>query len=201
MAPEVVNFSSRLFNRLGLNLENLLSRGQKEQASLTLKSALLEISHLFKSDSDISAQASKLLATLELYQLAQVQLNQEKLSILPLPLPFLEQGYLVFERNQEKQNNSDIENIDKRFTLYLALAGLGNVTVEFYQNMENLYIRIKLETREKAEFAAQFSEQLKTALSISSPIVLTFSDSALDPAAELVRRLIPEGESILDTTI
>lgn len=194
-------FLSRLFNRLGLNLENLLSSGQKEHASLTLKTALLEISHLFKSDADISAQASKLLATLELYQLAQLQLNQEKLSILPLPLPFLEQGYLIFERDQKKQNNSDVENSDRRFTLYLALAGLGNVTVEFYQNIENLYIRIKLETKEKAEFAEQFSEQLKTALSITNPVVLTFSDSALDPAAEIVRRLIPEGESILDTTI
>lgn len=194
-------FLSRLFNRLGLNLENLLSRGQNEQASYTLKKALLEISHQFKSDADISAQSNKLLATLEIYQLAQLQLNQEKLSILPLPLPFLEQGYLIFERHQGKQNNSDGEISDKRFTLYLTLAGLGNVTVEFYQNRESLYIRIKLESQEKAEFAAQFSERLQQALSFTNPIVLTFSDSALDPSAEIVRRLIPEGKSILDTTI
>lgn len=194
-------FLRRLFNRLGFNLENMLAHGQKNNAPHTLKAALLEIAHRFQGAENIAEQANKLLATLELYQLAQLQLNQEKLLIFPLPLPFLEQGYLLVEQSDKEQQQPADGYQDLSFSLHLSMSELGNITVNFLHSKDGLLIRFNLDSKEKVEFVSQFEDILKEAISSVDVISLTFSDSAGDPAAELVRRLMPGEESILDTTV
>ncbi len=77
-----------LIDRLGLNLEKLLSRGDTSGAGKTLKAALLEIATVLKEGGQIADTANRLLGTLELYQLAQLRLATENLLIFPLHFPF-----------------------------------------------------------------------------------------------------------------
>ncbi len=194
-------FLRTLFDRLGLNLESLLAQGGKEQAGQTLKAALLEIAHLFQHSERISEQVGKLLATLELFQLAQLQLGQERFLIFPLPLPFLDQGYVLVEQQTEEESGGEGETGEHHFSLHLSLTGLGHLRIVFLLNQEGLFIRFHLESKEKATFVAGFEEQLKEALTSAPLVSVSFSDGADDPASELVRRLFPREQTILDTTV
>ncbi len=194
-------FLRTLFSRLGLNLESLLAQGGKEQAGQTLKAALLEIAHLFQHSERISEQAGKLLATLELFQLAQLQLGQERFLIFPLPLPFLNQGYVLVEQQQEEESGEGDQAGEHSFSLHLSLTGLGHLRVVFLLNQEGLFIRFHLESKEKAAFVAGFEQQLKEALTAAPLVSVSFSDGAGDPASELVRLLFPQEQTILDTKV
>ena len=88
----------QLIDNLGLNLEQLLARGDKNSAVHTLKAALLEIAHSFSTASSIAETTNKILTTLELFQLTQLQVATDTQLIFPLPLPFIEQGYLIIEQ-------------------------------------------------------------------------------------------------------
>ncbi len=193
-------FLRQLFDRLGLNLETLLAQGNTKQAPLTLKAALLEIAQLFQHSERVSEQAGRLLATLELFQLAQLQLGQERLLIFPLPLPFLNQGYVLVERHEQEEREGGEKPESEQFSVHLSLSGLGHMKITFLLNQEGLFVRFFLETKEKAAFVETFGDQLREALSVAPLVSVSYSDGAVDPAVELVRRLIPEEKSILDTT-
>ncbi len=190
----------QLLDRLGLNLESVLARGNKNQeAAETLKSALLELKSLLEAGSELAATTNKFLGTLELYQLAQLKLSNENLLIFPLPLPFLNHGYLTIENNTNQQSGKD-ENKSQQFSLHLNLEPLGNIEISFLKNTDGLYIRFLCETDEKSSFASSHQEDLKKQFSTDNIIGLIFGVGAVDPAQSLVQQLIPEGKTMLDTT-
>ncbi len=188
----------QLIDNLGLNLEQLLAKGDKNSAVQTLKAALLELAHSFKAAESVGDATQKILTTLELFQLAQLQTGSNSHFIFPLPLPFLEQGYLVIERDEASGASSpgDSEN---RFSLHLTMAELGNLRIDFLQNAEGLFVRFNADGQAKADFIEEFSSDLKAAISDVPLINLSFSGDAPDPIGELVRKLVPEGRSMLNT--
>jgi hypothetical protein len=190
----------QLVDKIGLSLENLLAKGDTEAAGKTLKAALLEIAHVFNQATDIANTTHRLLGTIETYQLAQLHQDNAANFIFPLPLPFLEKGYLVVENyGQHKEGNESGIQPPMRFSLHLTMAELGNIRIDFLQYQDGLYIRFNTDSKEKSDFVESFSTDLKQAISNTSLLGLTFSDSAADPAAELIQKLLPHGSSMLDT--
>lgn len=189
----------QLVENLGLNLEHLLAKGEKEAAVHTLKAALLEMAHSFGSAEQLAKVTQKILATLELFQLTQIQSGSEAQMIFPLPLPFVEQGYLTMERQDDGQDRDPEALPESRFSLHLTMSELGNLRIDFLHNLEGLFIRFHADNQEKADFIAGFSEQLKAAITDAPLIGLSFSGDASDPISELIRHLVPEGGSMLDT--
>lgn len=190
----------QLLDKLGLHLENLLSQGKKNSAGQTLKAALLEITALLKEGGEIADSANRLLGTLELYQLAQLRLAPENLLIFPLPLPFLDNGYLLVEqddKNGAKQNDQKTQ----QFSLHLTLQPLGDVEIIFHQAEEGLYIRFACDSDEKKEFVNSFQDDLKEMITSTEVLSLSFTGKAGNPAHELIQQLIPNGKSMLDTRI
>lgn len=190
-----------IINNLGLKFESLLSKGDTEAATKTLKAALLEIAQQFQSSKNVAEATNRLLATLEVFQQAQVQFEGDKQFIFPLPLPFLLQGYLVIDKNSEQEGKGIDENAGVNFSLHLSLKELGNIRVDFHSNPEGLYLKFNCESLDKANFVADFQNDLKEAISGTKLLGLTFTDKAEDPANELIKRMVPEGQSILDTKI
>ena len=190
----------QLLDRLGLNLENLLSQGKKTSAGQTLKAALLEITAQLKEGGEIADSANRLLGTLELYQLAQLRLAPENLLIFPLPLPFLDNGYLLVE---QEEKNSDEQNKQNtlQFSLHLTLQPLGDVEIIFHQAEEGLYIRFACDSEEKKEFTNSFQNDLKEMITSTEVLSLSFTDTAGNPAHELIQQLVPDGKSMLDTKV
>ena len=189
----------QLVDNLGLNLEHLLAKGDKEAAVHTLKAALLEMAHTFGSAEQLAKATQKILATLELFQLTQIQTGSEAQMIFPLPLPFVEQGYLTMERHEGGQGKDPAELLESRFSLHLTMSDLGNLRIDFLQNLEGLFIRFHADSQEKADFIAGFGEQLKTAITEAPLVGLSFSGDAADPISELIRHLVPQGSTMLDT--
>ena len=189
----------QLVENLGLNLEQLLAKGEKEAAVHTLKAALLEMAHSFGSAEQLAKVTQKILATLELFQLTQIQTGSEAQMIFPLPLPFVEQGYLTMERHDGGQNRDPAELLESRFSLHLTMSELGNLRIDFLHNLEGLFIRFHADNQEKADFIAGFSEQLKTSITDAPLVGLSFTGDATDPISELIRHLVPQGSTMLDT--
>ncbi len=189
----------QLVDRLGLSFENVLAKGDTKAASLTLKAALLQLSNIFQNAENISETANKILATIELFQLAQLHNTGDRQFIFPLPLPFVEQGYLIVDQGSDKETDNGDNTRKRRFSLHLSMAELGNIQIDFLVIEETLYIRFRTDSQEKADFVAQFSDQLRDAISDIPEINISFSSDAPDPLTELMRQIVPEGNSMLDT--
>ncbi len=191
----------QLIDNLGLNLEQLLARGDKNSAVHTLKAALLEIAHSFSTAGSIAETTNKILTTLELFQLTQLQVATETQLIFPLPLPFIEQGYLIVEQGDKDSQSGSSSSSESRFSLHLTVSALGNLQIDFLQNAEGLFIRFRAGDQEKADFIETFSADLKKAITDVPLINISFSGDAPDPIQDLVRQLVPEGNSMLDTKV
>jgi hypothetical protein len=191
----------QLIDSLGLNLEQLLARGAADNGVHTLKAALLELAQSFSTAGSIAEATTKLLATLEIFQIAQVQIAGSNQLLFPLPLPFIEQGYLLVEQDGKDKEQGDSATTEHRFSLHLTVSELGNLQVDFLHNMEGLFIRFRASDQQKADFIESFGDELKQAISAVPLISLSFSGDAPDPIHDLVRQLAPEGNSILDTKV
>lgn len=189
----------QFIERLGLRLETFLAQGDKVNSQNSLKSALFELSKIFQGADDIAESTNKLLNTLELYQHAQLQLDKDNIFIFPLPLPFLEKGYLLVEHHDK--NSESEENDEDRFSLHMSLHGLGNLRVDILKNSEGIYIRFVSSSREKLQFIEEFKDSLLLQMIDADLLGISFSVEKTDPAADLLKMLIPSGESIVNTTV
>jgi hypothetical protein len=192
----------QLTESLGLNLEQLLARGDKQGAAHTLKAALLELVHQSSGNDKITeGAAGKLIDTLELYQLAQLQLRAENYTIYPLPLPFVEQGYLLVEQDGQGTESGGKDAAEQRFSLHLTMSHLGNLHIDFLSNAEGLFIRFMADSQTKADFIAAFGDELRASMADTALVGLAFSGGAGDPTGDLIRRLVPAGRSMLDMKV
>ena len=187
---------------MGLTLENTLARGDKENAVTTLKAALLEVAHAFKDAGEVGDTAHRMLGTLEVYQMAQLHLENTANLIFPLPLSFLQQGYLLVEDSGQQKGGSEGDAQSPRhFSLHLTMQELGNLRIDFLQYKDGLYIRFNTDSKEKSDFVEANSTDLKQAISKVPLLGLSFSETAADPTAELIQKLLPRGASMLDMKI
>lgn len=189
----------QLLEGVGLNLEHHLALGDKNSAAATLKAALLEVAHTFKNAELIANTTNKVITTIELFQLTQLNTNNDTFLIFPLPLPFLEAGYLRVEKDGENGESSDPDNF--QFSLHVTMSDLGNINIDFSKIKDDLMIRFRAETQEKMEFIEQFASELIDAITDIPHVSISFSQDATDPITDLVKQLVPEGQSMLDTKV
>ena len=187
----------QLLEGVGLNLEHHLSRGDKNSAAATLKAALLDVAETFKNAEAVASAANKVISTIELFQLAQLNTNNEAFLIFPLPLPFIEAGYLSIEK--DASNNDSDQNDGVRFSLHLTMSELGHLSIDFSKNEDTLMIRFRAESVEKMKFIEQFSEELINTITDVANVTVSFADGAPDPVSDLIRKIVPKGQSMLDT--
>jgi len=190
-----------LHSRLGLNLESSLTGLNSQTATQSLKAALLEIAALLKDGGELAEATNKFLGTLELYQLAQLRLSSENQLIFPLPLPFLDNGYLLVEQDKSSDTDEEQNQPSLRFSLHLSLEPLGNIEINFLQTEDCLYIRFACESDIVKDFTSEFQNELKEMISSTDAVSINFTDNAGNPANDLIIQLLPDGKSMLDTKI
>ncbi len=188
-----------LAGRLGLDMEARLAAGEKEGAAQGLKSALQEMARsLDGPGTEMVERASRLQQGLELMQLSQIRLAQQGTVLVPLPLPFAEQSYLLYEEGDPPEEGGAAP---RRVSLHMTLQGLGDLRVDFLQEDEGLHVRFACENDEKARFVSTYREELIRALESFSLRGLLVATGAASPATDLIRRLVPEGAGVLDTRV
>lgn len=191
----------QLVNKLGLNMEGLLAAGNKEEAVKTVKFALMELVQNFTEQSKLLESGKQALNTLEFFQLAQLQAGRQNTLVVPLPLPFLEQGYLVIEddKDQSGQDKQGRE-IPKNFSLFLKLSPLGNLKIDFLSSGDGVYIRFNSESKEVSDFLATYKKELDTAISDTLVHGVSFTENGEDPLTTVLKRSRAGAESFINAT-
>ncbi len=191
-----------LTERLGLNLEQLLAAGEKEQAVRTLKFALLEFSQKSPASDKLGEQTHQATKTLELYQLLQLKLSNEGLFFIPLPFSFSEQGYLLIEKEREGDREKNESNKDintKTYHLHLKLEGLGNLQVDITQENGKVGLKFFAANAQKTKFLASFREELNQWLTAADLESVQFLTGAEEPVKKLLGTMIQGSTGMVDT--
>jgi len=113
----------------------------------------------------------------------------------------LDNGYLLVEKDKKGVNDEDKSNQSLRFSLHLSLEPLGNIEIIFLQTEDCLYIRFGCESDLAKNFTSEFQNELKKMISSTDAISINFTDTAGNPANDLILQLLPDGKSMLDTKI
>lgn len=191
-----------IMTRLGTDMERLFAEGRTEEAVKTLKYALLDLSQQPTADEKAGQRADKLIHTIESYQLLQLRLASEALIFLPLPLPFLKQGYLLINQEQAKQKpDQHAESLAATYELHLQLEGLGNISITFDQRPDGLSLKFLMEDAERARFLAGFRDELAQQLTTAPLAAAQFLVGSQEPIKTLYEKITQSLSGMLDTTV
>ena len=187
-------------NRLGLNLERVLATNNREEAVRTLKFALMEWSQQAPASEKHAPQAEQLVKTIELYQLLQMRLAGESVAFQPLPFSFLQQGYLLVDADQAKdqENGNQGEKTAPKVALHLQLEGLGNMEIDIRQENGRIAVRFLSEDAERAHYLSGFREELAQWLTAGRLESVQFLTGAKDPTKVLLEKLIHGATGMID---
>ena len=188
-----------LARHLGLTLEADLARGASSVEPANLKSLLLSTDRSGPDNKPETAeQAHQLLQKLELFQLCNLRLARQGASLLPLPLPFLDNGYLVAERDA----TSDQEQPPvKKVSLYLSLQGLGDLRIDLLQESEGLFVRFTCDNGDKIRFLEEQEPELQSMLTALPLCGASYGSDQGVLATDLIRRILADGDELLDARV
>ena len=177
-----------LARMLGMDFEALLARDQVEQANQGLKGMLLSLQKNGDLPESVRENSSQMAQQLEVLQLCRLRLAQDGVLFLPLPLDFLEQGYVLFEQ-QSPESASDDEAAGHLVSLNLTMQQLGVMQVNLLFEQQALFVRIKCADEEVATLVEGYWGELHEALQPFSIRSIQVTTGAEDPALVLLRRL------------
>lgn len=188
-----------LARHLGLTLEADLARGASVVEPANLKSLLLSTDRSGADNKPETAeQTEQLLHKLELFQLCNLRLARQGASLLPLPLPFLDNGYLVAERDA---TNDQEHQPARKVSLYLSLQGLGDLRIDLLQEAEGLFVRFTCDSGDKTDFLAEQESELRAMLTALPLCGATYGSDQGPLQTDLIRRILTDGDELLDARI
>ncbi len=187
----------QLHERLGLNMEQLFAKNNDQEAVKTLKFALLEIGQ--QANRQVTEQSNQILQTLELHQMLQARLAAEALFFIPLPLPFIEQGYLVADDPSSSEKKQKKEEGTPTYTLLLQLEGLGNLRVEIRRIDQSLDIRFYTEDTGKMIFLKEHREELDKWITTGQLDSAQFLTGAIEPIKEILAKITKNSSGMVNT--
>ncbi|MGM0454184.1 MAG: flagellar hook-length control protein FliK [Thermodesulfobacteriota bacterium] len=195
------NQLARLWRGLGLDLEALLAGGKNGQARAGAKAALfMGIEAL--QDRDMATEPfEKALEQLNLFQLCRHRLGRENVFFLPLPLPFLEQGYLLAEPDPDSGADGSKKDRVWKMTLNLKLSGLGNLQIRLLFEGKTLSLRVLCDDADRAKTISAALPRLREQLSTVSLAAFSVDTGAEAPVEFLARRLAPDGDHFLEAEV
>ena len=204
-APEKISGKalSQLWHRLGLDFEALMAGDRASEAESGLKPLLLKLlsEPAATQQRDIPDKLEQVLEHFKLYQLCRSRLHQENTLFLPLPFAFLEQGYLLAERESGEDENNEDKDQPWKITLNVRLTALGNLQILLLFEKQELRLRILADSQEKMQFLSESLAGLQENLAGFTLRSYSVGLGADDPTKALVRRLAPHGEHFLETQI
>lgn len=192
---------ARYLARLGLDYETRLGQGEGSALAATLKKVLEEARKSGPGTEGRDGTAIEEFAGLfELWQLVRAKLAQQAVEFWPLPLPQVEQGFLLAERLED--SGAEGEGADEpswRLTLHLQLPGLGPLQIDFLWERARLFLRFHCASPVQAARLAERQDELRRSVSAIPLEGVAFGVGAREPATVLARRLA--GDGVLDERV
>lgn len=190
-----------IVDRLGINMEQLLAHGDRQQAVQTLKFALMELAQRLPATDPGVGQAEQITRTIELYQLLQIRLAGEALFFLPLPFSFLQQGFLLV--NGDQSGNTGEENSgqkEKSIELHLRLHGLGNLHIAVRLGPGGVALDFMAEDAQRAKFLSDHRSEIHQWLTATDVASIRFLVGAGEPVATLLEKIVHGPTGMVDTS-
>lgn len=179
----------------GLNLEAELLRGRTREALSSLKLALLG------EQKKLGPKGEEALHRIELFQVCRARLAEQNLLFVPLPLSFLEEGFLLVEGDGQQDDLQKSKNGTTQMSLHLRMSALGNLRIDMLSEPSGLLLRVACEDRHRAEFLQSLSGQLKERLKDLPIRGISFTIGAKLPVRELLEKIVPHAQGILDARV
>ncbi len=194
---------SQLWHRLGLDFETLLAGDRISESESGLKPLLYKLlsDPAATQQREIPDKLEQILEHFRLYQLCRSRLSQENTLFLPLPFAFLEQGYLLAERDYGQEGNDPDSDQPWKITLNVQLTALGNLQILLLFEKQDLRLRILADSQKTKQFLSEALTGLQDNLAGFSLRSYSVGLGAEDPVKALVERLAPHGEHFLETHI
>lgn len=187
---------------LGLELEAGLNSGQIEEATTSLKGVLFQLAgRELANDPEIQRQAEHLLHLLEAFQFCRIKLFEDGNWLVPLPLPFLESGFLIAERHPQSPRDQEALEQSYRLTLHLKPEHLGCLKIDLLWQGQGLYLRIECARAETLASIQGQQQQLMDALQPMALKNLSFGSRAEEPANLLVHLVTRGRANALDERV
>jgi len=189
---ENLGLLSQLF---GLNLEASLLRERTKDALNSLKLALLG------DRTELGLKGEEALHRLELFQICRARLAEQNVNFIPLPLPFLEEGYLLVDEQGNQNQKQKNKDISVHLSLHLRLSSLGNLRVDMLSEPSGLLLRVACEDQQRLNFLQSLGEQLDERLQDLNIRGVSFTTGVESPARELLKKILPSAQGILDARV
>lgn len=179
-----------LARMLGLDFEALLAKGQLEAANGGLKGMLRALKNHSELPESVRDSAANMSQQLEVLQLCRLRLAQEGILFLPLPLEFVDQGYVLFE--QQGDEGTEAQGAEGHLvSLNVTLRQLGSLQVNLLFEQQALFVRIKCQDEATVAVVEHYCAELHEALQPFSIRSIQVTTGAQDPALTLLDRLQP----------
>jgi hypothetical protein len=120
---------------------------------------------------------------------------------LPLPLAFLEEGFLLIEQDDASGAKSDPADESVHMALFLRLSALGNVKIDILAEPGGLRLRVIGEDQERVDFLESLSERLRNQLQQVQVRSLSFATGVETPTRELLKKLVPDSQRFFEARI
>lgn len=196
--PEILAHGQKLgilSQLFGLNLEAELLRGRSRDALNSLKMALLG------NREQLGQKGEEALHRLELFQVCRSCLSEQNLTFVPLPLPFLEEGFLFYEEGRQRDDEQEKESETAQMSVYLRLSALGNLRIDMLSEPAGMLMRVACEDQQRAAYLQSLSERLKERLQELPIRGISFTGGAESPARALLDKMIPRSRGMLDARV
>ena len=174
-----------------------LAEGSAENLARQLTEALGK--SLYQELDRVEQRQEESLRHLELWQLCRSRLGESDSTFVPLPLPFLDNGYLV-ARRRESAEEGGAEGRDETFTLslYLDLRKLGCVQIDLLYQQQELFVRFHCQNSGAAQAFSTARDELGDSLGGIPLATVAVGVGAESPDKALIREIIPAERSLLD---
>lgn len=174
-----------------------LAEGSAENLTRQLGEALGK--SLYQELDRIEQRQEESLRHLELWQLCRSRLGENDGTFVPLPLPFLDNGFLV-ARRRESAEEKGAEGGSETFTLslFLDLRKLGCVQIDLLYQKQELFVRFHCQDPEAAQAFSAAREELGDSLGGIPLATVAVGVGADSPDRALIREIIPAERSLLD---
>jgi len=121
---------------------------------------------------------------------------------MPLPLSFLDQGYLLIDADRSKNDQEKHDPSEKplqHFELHLQLEGLGNLQIDFREKDGGVTLKFTAADAERAKFLAGFRGELDRWLTAANLESVQFLVGAREPVKSLLGKIMGDSTGIIDT--
>ena len=175
-----------------------LAEGSAENLARKLVEALGK--SLYQELDRVEQRQEESLRHLELWQLCRSRLGENDSTFVPLPLPFLDNGYLVARRRESAEEGGP-EGETFTLSLYLDLRKLGYVQIDLLYQQQELFVRFQCRDSGAAQAFSAARHELGDSLGGIPLATVAVGVGAESPDKALIREIIPAERSLLDARV